>query len=207
MNRPVACVALIAWWLSPSATARAARPTMVKRVTEQSSFALYLPQGWRAGESATDKYRTLTVSDPQGQRHVVLSVGLAPVLGDAVGVARSLLAQIAASCPGLRVTQARVAQDRARLVFDGAYGAGAGAREFRAWVSVRQMEFTYASITAPQGQLQAHKTLLLTILSFSLQSGAWWALAGILGVCGVLLVLSAYFYRGIERKWGGASFL
>jgi MFS family permease len=49
--------------------------------------------------------------------------------------------------------------------------------------------------------------LLLTILSFSLQSGAWWALTGILGVCGVLLVLSAYFYRGIERKWGAASFL
>jgi len=49
--------------------------------------------------------------------------------------------------------------------------------------------------------------LLLTILSFSLQSGAWWALAGILGVCGVLIVLSLYFYRGIEKKWGNASFL
>ncbi|KAF5054204.1 hypothetical protein DSECCO2_390460 [anaerobic digester metagenome] len=49
--------------------------------------------------------------------------------------------------------------------------------------------------------------LLLTILSFSLQSGAWWALAGILGVCGVLIVLSLHFYRGIEKKWGNASFL
>jgi len=49
--------------------------------------------------------------------------------------------------------------------------------------------------------------LLLTILSFSIQGGAWWALAGILMVCGVLLLLSLYFYRGIERKWGSASFL
>lgn len=49
--------------------------------------------------------------------------------------------------------------------------------------------------------------LLLTILSFSIQSGAWWALAGILGVCGILLLLSLYFFRGIERKWGNASFI
>ncbi len=49
--------------------------------------------------------------------------------------------------------------------------------------------------------------LLLTILSFSLQGGAWWAFAGILGVCGGLLALSLYFYRGIERKWGQASFI
>lgn len=49
--------------------------------------------------------------------------------------------------------------------------------------------------------------LLLTLLSFSLQGGDWWALSGILGVCGVLLMLSLYFYRGIERKWGGVSFL
>ena len=49
--------------------------------------------------------------------------------------------------------------------------------------------------------------LLLTILSFSLQGGAWWALTGILVVCGALLLLSLHFYRGIERKWGGASFL
>jgi hypothetical protein len=48
--------------------------------------------------------------------------------------------------------------------------------------------------------------LLLTILSFSLQSGEWWALTGILAVCGVLLMLSLYFFRGIERKWGRSSF-
>lgn len=49
--------------------------------------------------------------------------------------------------------------------------------------------------------------LLLTILSFSLQSGAWWAFAGILGVCGALVLMSIHFYRGIERKWGSASFV
>ena len=49
--------------------------------------------------------------------------------------------------------------------------------------------------------------LLLTILSFSLQGGALWAIAGILGVCGVLLLLSLYFLRGIERKWGAANFV
>lgn len=48
--------------------------------------------------------------------------------------------------------------------------------------------------------------LLLTILSFSLQSGEWWALTGILVVCGTLLLLSLYFFRGIERKWGRTSF-
>jgi hypothetical protein len=48
--------------------------------------------------------------------------------------------------------------------------------------------------------------LLLTILSFSLSGGAWWAMAGILVVCGVLLALSMYFYRGIERKWAGHAF-
>jgi hypothetical protein len=49
--------------------------------------------------------------------------------------------------------------------------------------------------------------LLLTILSFSLMGGAWWALAGILGVCGVLLLFSLYFYKGIGRKWGRSSFI
>jgi hypothetical protein len=49
--------------------------------------------------------------------------------------------------------------------------------------------------------------LLLTILSFSIMGGAWWALAGILGVCGVLLLFSLYFYRGIGRKWSRSSFL
>ena len=49
--------------------------------------------------------------------------------------------------------------------------------------------------------------LLLTILSFSLQGGALWAFAGILGVCGLLLLLSLYFLRGIERKWGAANFV
>ena len=49
--------------------------------------------------------------------------------------------------------------------------------------------------------------LLLTILSFSLQGGAWWAFSGVLAVCGALLLLSLYFYRGIERKWGGSSFI
>ncbi|MBN1109189.1 MAG: hypothetical protein JXA45_00360, partial [Methanomassiliicoccales archaeon] len=48
--------------------------------------------------------------------------------------------------------------------------------------------------------------LLLTILSFSLGGGAWWAVAGILAVCGILLALSLYFYRGIERKWAGRAF-
>ncbi len=49
--------------------------------------------------------------------------------------------------------------------------------------------------------------LLLTILSFSLQSGAQWATTGILGVCGVLVLFSLYFLRGIGRKWGTASFI
>ncbi len=48
--------------------------------------------------------------------------------------------------------------------------------------------------------------ILLTILSFSLRSGEWWAMAGILGVCGVLLLLSLYFFRGIERKWAKTTF-
>lgn len=48
--------------------------------------------------------------------------------------------------------------------------------------------------------------LLLTVLSFSLQSGAWWSFTGILVVCGVLLLISLYFYRGIDRKWGRSSF-
>jgi len=48
--------------------------------------------------------------------------------------------------------------------------------------------------------------ILLTVLSFSLQSGEWWAMAGILGVCGVLLLLSLYFFRGIERKWAKITF-
>jgi len=49
--------------------------------------------------------------------------------------------------------------------------------------------------------------LLLTVLSFSLQEGALWAFAGILGVCAALVLLSAYFYRGIERRWGNVGFL
>ena len=148
-----------------SAALAGARPTLVKKVTEKATFALYLPQGWRAGESATGQYRSLMVSDPQGRHFVALSLGLSPAGSDVVAVTRSLVSSIARQCPGLRLTRSLVARDRRRLMFDATYGTGAGAREFRAWVSMQGTEFTYASIAAPQGQLAAQRRLLLTVLS------------------------------------------
>ncbi len=46
----------------------------------------------------------------------------------------------------------------------------------------------------------------LTILSFSIDSSPLYAIAGILLVCGVLLLCTFLFYRGIERKWAGTGF-
>ncbi|MFW6162632.1 MAG: hypothetical protein ACODAJ_07660 [Planctomycetota bacterium] len=160
-------VALAALWACGTVAAAAGGvPAMVKRVTDRASFALYVPRDWRATESAHQGYRILVVSDPQGRSGVSMCLGRSPRGGDLTALARHLLDGIARSCPKLRLGEAHVSGDRRRLVFDGVYGGpGDGMREFRSWLSLDGREFVYSSIGAPQGQLAARKSLLLTILA------------------------------------------
>jgi hypothetical protein len=165
MKRLSLCVAALACLLAAGG-ADAALPTMVKHVTDQATFALYLPEGWRASEREQGGQRTLIVSDPDGLYGVTVTLGRRPGEGDLTALAKAFVAAIARQCPGFQVASTMISRDKSRLVFDGTYGAKPSARrEFRAWITLQGQQFVYSSIGAPGGKLTGHKSLLLTILA------------------------------------------
>lgn len=89
------------------AVGAAGRPALRKMVTQEASFAVYAPQGWRATESTGQSDRTLYVSDPQGRFGVIFSYGRSPGGGNAVAVGRGLVSQFRRTFPDLRISGAR----------------------------------------------------------------------------------------------------
>lgn len=136
----------------PAWAGTAGQPALQKMVTQQASFAVYAPQGWRASESETQTVRTLFVSDPQGRFGVTFSYG-ASAGGDAVAVAKQLVTGFRQQFRDLRVSGVQGVADRSRLVFDAAYtNAQQQVVEFRGYVTSRAGAFTYSCIAGPRGE-------------------------------------------------------
>jgi hypothetical protein len=139
---------------------------MKKYVTEQATFALYMPDGWKASEGDQGNFKTLFISDPNGLYGVAMFYGVSPTGKDVLALASLFANRIRAQFPDLTLPKVRVSHDRRRVVFDGIYtDAPKRRREFRTWVSGGDGNFTYSSIETPEGQLQGSKQLLLTILA------------------------------------------
>jgi hypothetical protein len=138
---------------------------MQKQVTAQGGFVLYLPAGWKAEEGHDANLHMLRVADPALRYKVALQLGGAAG-ADLMTLARRQAGQIAQLYPDLAISNLRVSREGDRLMFDGAFGDGKGGRrEMKAWLSLRDGQFHYATLAAPQGQLEGIKPTLLTILA------------------------------------------
>lgn len=157
---------MMGFLLSGSAvSAASAPPAMQKQVTQQGGFVLYLPAGWKAEEGRDRNLHMLRVADPALRYKVALQLGAAAG-ADLMSLARQQVAQVAQLYPDLALSNLRVSGAGDRLKFDGAFADGKGGRrEMRAWLSLRDGQFHYSTISAPQGQLEDIKPTLLTILA------------------------------------------
>jgi len=143
----------------------AASPAMQKKVTEQAGFVLYLPTGWRAEEDREANLQRLRIGDASAKFKAALVLGAAAGM-DILELARQQTGQIARTFPDLAVRNVQIAQDRNRLVFDGAFSDGKGGRrEMRGWLTLRDGRYQYTTISGPEGQLEGIKPTLLTVLA------------------------------------------
>ncbi len=139
---------------------------MQKIVTEKASFVVYVPQGWKAVESAEEDARLITASDPVRKSEAVLAIGTQPYLGDVFGAGKAVLEKAGRRYPDLQISNLKVTRDQKKLVFDGTYThPQKGKREFRSWLGLDNAVVTCSRVEAPVGRLQAEKPLLLTVLS------------------------------------------
>jgi hypothetical protein len=126
---------------------------------------LYLPAGWKAEEGRDGSLHMLRVADPALRYKVALQLGSAAG-ADLMSLARRQAEQIVQRYPDFAISNLRVSREGDRLMFDGAFGDDKGGRrEMRAWLSLRDGQFHYATVSAPQGRLESIKPTLLTILA------------------------------------------
>jgi hypothetical protein len=143
-----------------------AGPAMQKVVTQQASFVLYVPKGWKAQESTDGQALQVTASDPSGRSSVYFSTGAAPQGENATVLAKREAAKLGRAARDLEIRSAFASRDGSSLAFDGTYSPPKrGKTDFRSWVSLQGAEATSARIEAPAGQLAAMKPTLLTVLS------------------------------------------
>jgi len=139
-------------------------PPMEKFVTDQASFVLYLPKGWKATEQTSQASRTLLVSDPTGAAAGRLSHGVIPPTPTS---SPSPPPSSISTPPGPPTSSSpkpcspRQVPSHVRR-FLSLLGIP---KEFRAWASVKGSDFTCMLIEAPAGKLAAMKELLLTTMS------------------------------------------
>jgi hypothetical protein len=150
-------------------SARAATPAgpgMQKVVTQQASFVLYVPKGWKAQEAADGQALQVTASDPSGRSFVSLSTGAASQGENVTALAKREAAKLGRAARDLEIRSAFASRDGSSLTFDGTYSPPKrGKTEFRSWVSLQGGQSTAARIEAPAGQLNAMRPTLLTVLS------------------------------------------
>ena len=143
-----------------------AGPGMQKVVTQQASFVLYVPKGWKAQESTDGQALQVTASDPSGRSFVFLSTGGAPQGENVTALAKREAAKLGRAARDLEIRSAFASRDGSSLTFDGTYSPPKrGKTEFRSWVNLQGGQSTCARIEAPAGQLTAMKPTLLTVLS------------------------------------------
>ena len=139
-------------------SAKIAGKPMIKHVTEQATFVLYLPEGWKASEGDQENFKTLFINDPGGIYGVAMFFGLSPTGKDVVSLASFFANRIRNRFPDLALPKVMVSHDRRRVVFDGIYtDPQKRKREFRCWVSGEDGNFTYSSIEAPKGEIEGAK--------------------------------------------------
>ena len=143
-----------------------AGPAMQKVVTQQASFVLYVPKGWKAQESTNGQAIQVTASDPSGRSSVIFSTGAAPQGENAMTLAKREAATLGRAARDLEIRSAFASRDGSSLAFDGTYSPQKrGKTDFRSWVSLQGGQSTCARIEATAGQLAAMKPTLLTVLS------------------------------------------
>ncbi len=146
--------------------AKTAGNTMKKYVTEQATFVLYMPEGWKASEGDQGKFKTLFVNDPSGLYSAAMFYGSSPTGKDVLALTGFFANNIRRQLPDLNIVKAMASPDRKKVVFDALYtDRQKKKKEFRVWISGGDGNFTYSSIEAPEGQLKGSRQLLLTILS------------------------------------------
>jgi len=162
-------ILLLAITASPSLGKEAAKTAgkpMKKFVTEQATFVLYMPEGWKASEGDREKFRTLIVNDSSGLYSAAMFYGISPTGKDVLALASFFAHNIRKQLPDLNIVKVMTSPDKKKIVFDAVYTDRQKKRkEFRVWITGGDGNFTYSSIEAPEGQLTGSKQLLLTILS------------------------------------------
>jgi hypothetical protein len=140
-------------------------PAMKKRVTEQAGFVLYLPAGWRGEEDREANLSRLRIADADGKFKAALTLG-AEAGGDVQALARRQVGLIGQRYPDLSLRNVQISPDRSRLTFDAVFSEGkSGRRELRAWLALRDGRYQYTTISAPEGQLEGVKPMLLSVLA------------------------------------------
>jgi hypothetical protein len=169
MKRAISLILFLAIAASPSygkEAVKTAGPTMKKYVTEQATFVLYMPDGWKASEGDQGKFKTLFVNDPSGLYSAAMFYGSSPTGKDVLALAGFFANNIRRQLPDLNVVKVMTSPDKKKVVFEALYtDRQKKKKEFRVWISGGDGNFTYSSIEAPEGQLNGSKQLLLTILS------------------------------------------
>ena len=169
MATAISLVLFMAIAASPSlgkeAEKTAGKP-MKKFVTEQATFVLYMPEGWKASEGDQGKFKTLLVNDPSSLYSAAMFYGSSPTGKDVLALASFFANNIRKQLPDLNIVKVMASPDKKKVVFDANYTDRQKKRkEFRVWVTGGDGNFTYLSIEAPEGQLAGSRQLLLTILS------------------------------------------
>ncbi|OGL49432.1 MAG: hypothetical protein A2161_05250 [Candidatus Schekmanbacteria bacterium RBG_13_48_7] len=141
-------------------------PGMQKYVTEQATFILYLPTGWKAAEGTQPGFRTVISSDPSELYEVAMFYGVSPTGKDVEALTRLFIAGIGNQFPDLKLQNVMSSADKKRITLDASFThPEKGQRIFKAWISVTDTNFVYSSIETPYGKFEQEKQLLLTILS------------------------------------------
>ena len=139
---------------------------MKKYVTDQAGFVLYMPEGWKASEGTQGQFKTLFVTDPSGLYVVALFSGVSPTGKDVVALTRFFVGGIRKQFPDFTIQKAMISPDQRKIAFEGIYlDRKKKRKDFRAWVTGGDGNFSYSSIEAPEGKLAESRQTLLTILS------------------------------------------
>lgn len=138
---------------------------MEKQVSDQASFVLYAPEGWRIIEECLAGFRTVSAAAPDGSCRAVASCGIDLSGGDPSAVAGFFIRDLVRQFPDLKLDETMQAKEKRRIVCNGTYTAPDGKREFRLWATCGKGEFVCSRIEAREGTLEKKRALLLTALA------------------------------------------
>jgi hypothetical protein len=154
-----------------------------------------LMYSWLTNVDMVDYYETMPISVPQLIRaklitYFLLTYGISTAFVLAIALINGELGSLWLALPVLYIMSTY-------MVMATAYLTGISPQSFLFNPQIL-IKFTFVAMVPD---------LCLTILSFSLNSTPALAASGIAFICFLLLVITLFFYRGIERKWAGRAFI